>query len=65
MIYIATERRNNVNSERRNKVDNRFKFVNFTDRVKRKSKIQTNQSKLGAHVEHMTFNISNNQLRCR
>ena len=65
MIYIATERRNNVNSERRNKVDNRFKFVNFTDRVKRKSKIQTNESKAEAHVEHMTFNISNNQLRCR
>ena len=46
MIYIAIERRNNVNSERRNKVDNRFKFVNFTDRVKRKSKIK-NQSKQG------------------
>lgn len=41
MIYIAIERRNNVDSERRrNKVDNRFKFVHFTDRVKRKSKIK-------------------------
>ena len=29
-------------SERRNSVDNCFKFVNFTDRAKRKSKIQTN-----------------------
>ena len=32
------------NSERRNNVDNRFKFVNVMDRVKLKSKIQTNRS---------------------
>ena len=55
-------------SERRNKVDNRFKFVNFTDRVKRKSKIQNNGTQPEAHVEeeltsssNVTCNISNNQ----
>ena len=29
-------------SESCNNVDNRFKFINFTDRVKHKSKIKTN-----------------------
>ena len=36
-------------SERRNNVDNRFKFVNFTDRVK--PKIQTNGSQAEALVK--------------
>ena len=56
-------------SESRNNVDNRFKFVNFTDRVKRKSKIKTNGSQPEAHVKgeltsssNVTYNISSNQL---
>ena len=56
-------------SERRNSVDNCFKFVNFTDRAKRKSKIQTNGRQPEAHVEeelmsssNVTCNISKNQL---
>ena len=56
-------------SERRNNVNNRFKFVNFTDRVKRKSKIQTNGSQPKTHVKeelmsslNVTCNISSNQL---
>ena len=42
---------NKYDSERCNNVDNCFKFVNFTDRVKRKSKIQTNGSQPEAHVK--------------
>ena len=38
-------------SESRNNVDNRFKFVNFTDRVKQKSEIKTNGSQPEAHVK--------------
>ena len=56
-------------SERRNNVNNRFKFVNFTDRVKRKLKIQTKGSQPEAHVKeelasapNVTCNISSNQL---
>ena len=56
-------------SERRNNVNNRFKFVNFTDRVKRKSRIQTNGSQPKTHVKeelmsslNVTCNISSNQL---
>ena len=55
-------------SEPCNNVDNRFKFVNFTDKVKCKSKI-TNGSHPQAHVKgeltsssNMTCNISSNQL---
>ena len=50
-------------------MDNRFKFVHFTDRVKRKSKIKTNGSQPEAHVKveltsssNVTCNISSNQL---
>ena len=56
-------------SESRNNVDNRFKFVNFTDTVKRKSKIKTNGSQPEAHVKgeltslsNVTYNRSSNQL---
>ena len=56
-------------SESRNNVDNRFKFVNFTDRVQRKSKIKTNGSQPEDHVKaeltsssNVTFNTSSNQL---
>ena len=56
-------------SESRNDVDNRFKFVNFTDRVKRRSKIQTNGNYLEAHIKrkltsssNVTCNRSSNQL---
>ena len=50
-------------------MDNRFKFVHFTDRIKRKSKIKTNGSQPEAHVKveltsssNVTCNISSNQL---
>ena len=50
-------------------MDNRFKFVNFTDRVKRKSKIKTDGSHPEAHVKgeltsslSVTCNRSSNQL---
>ena len=50
-------------------MDNRFKFVNFTDSVKRKSKIKTNGSQPEAHVKgeltslsNVTYNRSSNQL---
>ena len=50
-------------------MDNHFKFVHFTDRVKRKSKIKTNGSQPEAHVKaeltsssNVTCNISSNQL---
>ena len=56
-------------SESRNNVDNRFKSVNFTDRVKRRSKIKTNGSQPKAHVKgeltsssNVTCNRSSNQL---
>ena len=56
-------------TESRNNVDNRFKFANFTERVKRKSKIETNGSQPEAHVKaelmsssNVTCNISSNQL---
>ena len=56
-------------SESRNIVDNRFKFVNFTDRVKRKSEIKINGSQPEAHVKgeltsssNVTCNIFSNQL---
>ena len=56
-------------SESRNNVDNLFKFVNFTDRVKRKSKIKTNGSRPEAHVKgeltspsNVACDISSNQL---
>ena len=56
-------------SERRINVDNRFKFLNFTETVKRKSKVQTNGSQPEAHVKeelmspsNVTCNISSNQL---
>ena len=56
-------------SESSNNVDNRFKFANFTDRVKRKSKIKTSESQPEAHVKgeltsssNVTCNISSNQL---
>ena len=58
-----------IHLNRRNNVDKRFKYVNFTDRVKRKSKIQTNGSEPEVHVKeeltsssNVTCNISNNQL---
>ena len=50
-------------------MDNRFKFVHFTGRVKRKSKIKTNGSQPEAHVKaeltsssNVTCNISSIQL---
>ena len=50
-------------------MDNRFKSVNFTDRVKRRSKIKTNGSQPKAHVKgeltsssNVTCNRSSNQL---
>ena len=38
-------------SESRNDVDNCFKFVNFTDRVTRRSKIKTNGNQPEAHIK--------------
>ena len=56
-------------SERCNNVGTSFKFVSSTDRVKHKSKVQTNGSQPEAHAkEKITSsssticNISNNQL---
>ena len=50
-------------------MDNRFKFVNFKDRVKRRSKIETNGRQPDAHVKgeltsssNVTCNRSSNQL---
>ena len=57
-------------SRSRNIVDNRLKFVNFTDRVKRKGKIKTNGTHPEVHVKgeltsssNVTCNISSNQLK--
>ena len=56
-------------SEKFNNVGNCFKFVNFTDRVKSESELETNGSQLQADVEeklmsssNMTCIIYNNQL---
>ena len=46
-------------SESHNNVDNRFIFVNFTDRIKRRSKIKTNENQPEAHIKGELTSSSN------